>query len=203
MRIDDWFLTAAERGNPATRLDARRGGVAWSAGNEVRPLIHGTAYFAELAARIPAMRAGDVLLFTDWRGDPDQRLTTGGPRTADLLCAAARRGVLVRGLVWRSHLDRFQFSKEENRHLGEEIDDAGGQCLLDMRVRPGGSHHMKMVVLRHADRPADDVAFVGGIDLCHSRRDDASHRGDPQRQPMAFLKSAMDRAWAVMVAALS
>ena len=187
MRIDDWFLTAAERGNPATRLDARRGGVAWSAGNEVRPLIHGTAYFAELTARIPAMRAGDLLLFTDWRGDPDQRLTTGGPRTADLLCAAARRGVLVRGLVWRSHLDRFQFSKEENRHLGEEIDDAGGQCLLDMRVRPGGSHHMKMVVLRHADRPADDVAFVGGIDLCHSRRDDASHRGDPQRQPMASV----------------
>src|SRR5207245_10234565 len=34
-------------------------------------------------------------------------------------------------------------------------------------------------------RPEHDVAFVGGIDLCHSRRDDASHRGDPQRQPMA------------------
>jgi phosphatidylserine/phosphatidylglycerophosphate/cardiolipin synthase-like enzyme len=29
------------------------------------------------------------------------------------------------------------------------------------------------------------VAFVGGIDLCHSRRDDAGHRGDPQAQPMA------------------
>ena len=49
MRIDDWFLTAAERGNPATGLDARRGGIAWSAGNEVRPLIHGAAYFAELS----------------------------------------------------------------------------------------------------------------------------------------------------------
>ena len=47
-----------------------------------------------------------------------------------------------------------------------------------MRVRPGGSHHQKFVVIRHPDRPELDVAFVGGIDLCHSRRDDATHRGD-------------------------
>jgi hypothetical protein len=67
VRTDDWFLTAAERGNTATGLDARRGGAVWSAGNEVRPLIHGAAYFAELLARVPALRAGDLLLFTDWR----------------------------------------------------------------------------------------------------------------------------------------
>ena len=54
-----------------------------------------------------------------------------------MLAAAARRGADVRGLIWRSHLDRFQFSAEENRHLGDEIEAAGGQCLLDMRVRPG------------------------------------------------------------------
>jgi phosphatidylserine/phosphatidylglycerophosphate/cardiolipin synthase-like enzyme len=188
VRLDEWFLTAAERGNPATCLDRRHGdGLAWTDGNQVRPLIHGSRYFAELLARVPAMRPGDLLLFTDWRGDPDQRLTGPGPEVGRLFCAAARRGVLVRGLVWRSHLDRFQFSEQENRHLGLEIDAAGGQCLLDMRVRPGGSHHMKLVVLRHADRPQDDVAFVGGIDLCHSRRDDASHYGDPQPQPMAAV----------------
>ena len=187
MRIDDWFLTAAERGNPATGLDARRGGIAWSAGNEVRPLIHGAAYFAELLARVPTLRAGDLLLFTDWRGDAGELLVPAGPAIADLFCAAARRGVLVRGLLWRSHLDRFQFSRQENRQLGEVVDAAGGECLLDMRVRPGGSHHMKMVVLRHVGRPADDVAFIGGIDLCHSRRDDACHAGDPQRQPMAAV----------------
>ena len=28
--------------------------------------------------------------------------------------------------------------------------------------------------------PGRDVAFVGGIDLCHGRRDDAGHLGDPQ-----------------------
>ena len=103
---------------------------------------------------------------------------------ANVFAAAARRGVDVRGLLWRSHLDRFRFSADENRHLGEEIEEAGGECLLDMRVRTLGSHHQKLVVLRHRGRPELDVAFVGGIDLCHSRGDD-QHRGDPQAQPMA------------------
>jgi phosphatidylserine/phosphatidylglycerophosphate/cardiolipin synthase-like enzyme len=93
----------------------------------------------------------------------------------------------VRGLVWRSHWDRLAFSATENRRLGEQVNAAGGQCLLDMRVRTGGSHHQKFVVLRHHDRPELDVAFLGGIDLCHGRRDDASHQGDPQTQPMAAV----------------
>ncbi len=47
VRLADWFLTPAERGNPATRLDARRGdGLAWSSGNRARPLVHGASYFA-------------------------------------------------------------------------------------------------------------------------------------------------------------
>ena len=46
---------------------------------------------------------------------------------------------------------------------------------------------MKMVVLRHRDDPARDTAFVGGIDLCHSRRDDLAHAGDPQPQQMAAV----------------
>jgi phosphatidylserine/phosphatidylglycerophosphate/cardiolipin synthase-like enzyme len=57
--------------------------------------------------------------------------------------------------------------------------------LLDQRVRPLGSHHQKSVVIRYADRPADDVAFVGGIDLGHSRRDDDRHAGDRQTQRFA------------------
>jgi phosphatidylserine/phosphatidylglycerophosphate/cardiolipin synthase-like enzyme len=188
MRIEDWFLQASERGNPSTRIDSRRpDGLAWSTGNEVRPLIHGATYFAELLTRISAMEAGDLLLFTDWRGDPGERLGPDGPSVSEVLSAAASRGVLVRGLIWRSHWDRLQFSGEENRHLDEDIVAHGGQCLLDMRVRPGGSHHMKMMVLRHPGRPALDVAFVGGIDLCHSRRDDASHHGDPQPQSMASI----------------
>jgi hypothetical protein len=37
-----------------------------------------------------------------------------------------------------------------------------------------------MVVVRYARRPAEDVAFIGGIDLDHGSRDDADHRGDRQ-----------------------
>jgi phosphatidylserine/phosphatidylglycerophosphate/cardiolipin synthase-like enzyme len=144
------------------------------------------AYFAELHHRVSQMRDGDLLIFADWRGDPDERLTeTPDTGIGTVFADAARRGVDVRGLVWRSHGDRLAFSAAENRHLGEEINAAGGQCLLDMRVRTGGSHHQKFVVLRHRERAELDVAFLGGIDLCHGRRDDASHRGESQRQPMA------------------
>ena len=187
MPYDDWYLTAAERGNPATRLDSRRDGdVAWSEGNLVRPLVHGATYFRVLTEHVDRMRAGDLLMFADWRGDPDERLLgDAGSEVGRMLCSAAQRGVDVRGLLWRSHLDRLAFTATENRHLGKEVNEVGGECALDMRVRPGGSHHQKFVVLRHPGRPDLDVAFVGGIDLCHSRRDDADHGGDPQRQPMS------------------
>ena len=183
-----WLLTSAERGNPSTRLDRRHvGGVAWTTGNLVTPLVHGATYFAALLRALQGTLAGDLVLFTDWRGDPDQLLAGPGTEISRVLCEAAARGVAVRGLVWRSHWDRFQFSADENRHLGEEIIAAGGECLLDMRVRPGGSHHQKYVVIRHPDRPHLDVAFAGGIDLCHSRQDDARHLGSPQRQSMAAV----------------
>jgi len=134
------------------------------------------------------MRPGDLLMFVDWRGDPDQRLAgLAGQRGSPVLSRAASRGVLVRGLGVAFALDDVGFSARENRHLDEEVNQAGGCCLLDMRVRFGGSHHQKFVVLRHPGRPELDVAYVGGIDLCHSRRDDAAHEGDPQRQPMAAV----------------
>ena len=182
MNLTDWLLTDTERGNPATRLPA------WTGASLARPLIHGATYFAELKRRIEAMQRGDLMLFTDWRGDPDQRMTEDPDSTVEqVLCAAASRGVDVRGLVWRSHLDKLAFSAEQNQHLGTAVEQAGGEVLLDMRVRPGGSHHQKFVVLRHPGRPEQDAAFVGGIDLCHSRRDDERHGGDPQTQPMAAV----------------
>ena len=183
--LSRWFLSAHERGNAATRLDSRHpDGAAWTAGNRVRALLHGSAYFAELLAGVRAMRPGDMLLFTDWRGDPDERLGGPGTEVSRVLAGAAARGVIVRGLLWRSHLDRFQFSLQEHRDLGEAIVASGGECLLDMRVRNRGSHHQKLVVLRHAGRPELDVAYVGGIDLCHGRRDDHAHDGDDQPCPL-------------------
>lgn len=184
----DWFLTARGRGNEATALDRRHGdGVAWSSGNDVRPLVHGGTYFPELLRCVRLMRAGDLLMFTDWRGDPGELLAGAGSAISNVFSQAAARGVVVKGLIWRSHLDKLAFSEQQNRHLGEQIEAAGGECLLDMRVRWGGSHHQKFVVLRHPGRPALDVVFVGGIDLCHSRNDDRAHGGDSQPQPMAAV----------------
>jgi phosphatidylserine/phosphatidylglycerophosphate/cardiolipin synthase-like enzyme len=74
----------------------------------------------------------------------------------------------------------MSFSEEANLDLARTVNEQGGEILLDHRVRRGGSHHQKLFVVRHADDPARDVAFVGGIDLCHGRRDDARHDGDPQ-----------------------
>jgi phosphatidylserine/phosphatidylglycerophosphate/cardiolipin synthase-like enzyme len=182
-----WLLTKAERANAQTVLDdGHPGEQAWSSGNHVRPLVHGATYFAELRERIEEARAGDLILFTDWRGDPDEQLTDDpGSTMVRLLGDADRRGVDVRGLIWRSHWDKLAFSGSENRHTGEELQAEGAEALLDMRVRTGGSHHQKLVVIRYLDRPERDIAFVGGIDLCHSRRDDARHLGDPQAQSMA------------------
>jgi phosphatidylserine/phosphatidylglycerophosphate/cardiolipin synthase-like enzyme len=183
----DWFLSRAERGNWSTDVQAGADGTsAWSEGNLVRPLVHGAVYFARLHEELSALRAGDRVWFTDWRGDADELLLPDGPSIGDLLCGLARSGVEVRGLMWRSHGERVSapISGRSNVHLGRRINDAGGEVLLDQRVRLFGSHHQKFFVIRRRDDPSRDVAFAGGIDLSHSRRDDAHHRGDPQALSM-------------------
>src|ERR1700682_812648 len=189
--LTSWFLTSSERGNEFSAIDRRRpDGMAWSTGNTVETLVHGATYFGRLLKTIRGLGPGDQLYFTDWRGDPDQLLSDDpDSRVGPVLADAARRGVMGRGLMWRSRRDRFGFSAEENRNLAQEVSSAGGEVLLDQRVRLGGSHHQKLVVIRyaggHAAGTAQDGAFAGGIDLGHGRRDDADHHGDRQRQAMA------------------
>jgi len=60
------------------------------------------------------------------------------------------------------------------------VNAAGGEVLLDNRIRRGGSHHQKIMVVRFEAHPGEDVAFVGGIDLVHGRNDGHRHLGDPQ-----------------------
>ena len=71
-----WLLTAGERANADTLIDQQcEGDCAWLDDNLVTPLIHGAAYFADLCAELEATRAGDLVFFTDWQGDADERLT--------------------------------------------------------------------------------------------------------------------------------
>jgi phosphatidylserine/phosphatidylglycerophosphate/cardiolipin synthase-like enzyme len=179
--LHDWFLTADERGNQDTEIDRRRDdGRAWTDGNAVEALIHGATYFQRLHRELSALREGDWVHFTDWRGDADERLAGEGTELGTVLADLARRGVHVRGLVWRSHPDQARLSEQEAVRLADVVNEAGGEVLLDERVRRAGSHHQKLVLIRHPDDEDRDVAFVGGIDLCHGRNDDIRHLGDPQ-----------------------
>lgn len=185
-RTSEWFLDVAARGNPGTRVDDAHPGRAWTRGNRARPLVHGATYFAELFERIEATGPGDLVWFTDWQSNPDQQLTDDpGSALAEVLGSAAERGVDVRALVWRSHARAIGYSGEDHQSLGEVLQERGADVVLDMRVRRNGAHHQKFVVIRHRDDPARDIAFLGGIDLCHGRRDDADHAGDPQADEIA------------------
>jgi phosphatidylserine/phosphatidylglycerophosphate/cardiolipin synthase-like enzyme len=182
--VDRWFLRAADRGNPATELDRRHDdGLAWTTGNAARLLVHGGQYFEALHHDLCDTVTGDEVSFTDWRGDPDEQLVDG-VTLGEVLVDLASRGVIVRGLVWRSHPKLAGFHLEHHVELARTVNDRGGEILLDQRVRSAGSHHQKLVVIRHRDDAARDMAFVGGIDLCHGRRDDAAHFGDPQPEDL-------------------
>jgi len=181
LKPDDWFLRVDERGNRATAIDRRRDdGLAWTEGNLVAALVHGASYFPRLLATLRALEPGDLVGLTDWRGDADELLDGPGSELGAVLAGLAERGVQVRGLLWRSHPSWASFSEEQNLRLGEIVNRAGGQLLLDERVKGPGSQHQKLVLVHHPGREDDDVAYLGGIDLCHGRRDDERHLGDPQ-----------------------
>ena len=110
-------------------------------------LVHGAEYYTRLHATLCNLQPGEWIHFTDWRGDADERLDGPGTEVARVLAGLAANGVHVRGLVWRSHPDRSHFSEEENLHLVETVNEAGGEVLLDERVRRDGSHHQKLFVV--------------------------------------------------------
>jgi phosphatidylserine/phosphatidylglycerophosphate/cardiolipin synthase-like enzyme len=181
MRLDEWFLTRNERGNAATAIDRRRGGDgAWTCGNEVAVLIDGAEYFRRLHYALSALESGDRVHFADWEGDGDELLDGPNTQVGHELAEIAARGVEVRGLLWRSHPRQAHFAEQSNTALAKMVNTAGGEVVLDERVRRGGSHHQKLIVIRHENASSRDVAFVGGIDLCHGRHDDARHHGDRQ-----------------------
>ena len=87
------FLTTAERGNPYTRIDARAVTVA------LTPPATTSARWCTVpttSATWPTAYArpspGDLVLFTDWRGDADERMDGYDVTIAELLCDAAATG---------------------------------------------------------------------------------------------------------------
>jgi phosphatidylserine/phosphatidylglycerophosphate/cardiolipin synthase-like enzyme len=172
--VASWFLSPTERGNQASDIRA------WTTGNAVEPLIHGATYFRRLHQELCAAQRGDQVFLADFRGDTEELLV--GPHTSigDVLRNRARSGIVVFGLIWRSQPNWLEGSEGKNAELTRDINEAGGEVLLDARTRRAGSHHQKFVIIRHPDRSDQDIAFVGGIDLGLSRHDDAAHGGDAQ-----------------------
>ena len=105
-----------------------------------------------------------------------------------MLAELARQNVNVRGLVWRSHPDRPHFSEEENLHLVETVNEAGGEVLLDERVVETAATTRSCSSSATRTRPILDVAFVGGIDLCHGRNDDASATAATRRRSTSIRR---------------
>jgi phosphatidylserine/phosphatidylglycerophosphate/cardiolipin synthase-like enzyme len=174
-----WLLTSDERGNPGTAIDLERGdGLAWTAGNRVTVHVDGSVYFERLHELLTGLGAGDWVYLTDWRIDATRRLAGPGSELGPLLAGLARRGVAIRGLLWRSHPALVHFNQDANRVLSTMVNRAGGQLVADQRVRRFGSHHQKLLVVHLPNDPGRCIAFVGGIDLARGRRDDPGHLGD-------------------------
>ena len=51
-----------------------------------------TCFCGTLWKAVRAMDAGDLLMFTDWRGDPDERLDADGTEVGALLSPGGRVG---------------------------------------------------------------------------------------------------------------
>jgi phosphatidylserine/phosphatidylglycerophosphate/cardiolipin synthase-like enzyme len=167
MHVDDWFLASGERGNDHSVIDRHDNGVPWTEGNLAEVLIDGQEYFTSLYSALRSTVPGDSIYLTGLEGDADELLEGTDTEVGTVLGDLAQHGVLVRGLVWRSH--GASSSEEKNLMFSRAVNTAGGDVLLDNRIRRAGSHHQKIVVVRRATRPGDDVAFVGGMDLVHAR----------------------------------
>ncbi|EQD81937.1 phosphatidylserine/phosphatidylglycerophosphate/cardiolipin synthase-like enzyme [Saccharopolyspora erythraea NRRL 2338] len=178
-----WLLSSEERGNPATDLDLRHAdGAAWSRGNLVRPLIDGVDYFRRLRDELADVGEGDQIYISAWIGDPAERLDGSGKSVGGLLVRALEAGAAVHGLFWCPYVDARKDFVPENDSFVALLQSLGGEAVFDQRVRAVGCHHQKFIVIRRPRQPDSDVAFVGGLDPCASRRDDAEHHGDPQAQ---------------------
>ena len=149
----------------------------------MRPLVHGADYFAELLAALEATGAGDLVMFAGWRMDADQRLGPGKDTgIAAVLARASRRGVDVRGLLWRSQPAALRFSAEQNADRG--TDDRVGRGSVPARHAGPAQRLAPPEVLRPAPSraaPTCDIAFLGGIDVCRSRGDDGATRATRRR----------------------
>ena len=156
VRHTDWLLTASERANAQTSLDDRHpGDEAWSEGNLVRPLIHGATYFAELYERLEATRARRPGLLHRLAGRR-RRAAHRRARQRGRRGAGPRRRARCRRT--RADLALPHGDAELQRRARTACSAGSSSSAAPRRCSTcgcgmGGSHHQKLVVIRHRDDP--------------------------------------------------
>ncbi|GGB92117.1 phospholipase D-like domain-containing protein [Cellulomonas carbonis] len=180
-RVEDWLLDESVMSpfrSPAFTSD-----------NAVTFEVDGQTYMGILADRLDALTVGDQVLLAGWRFSAEQRLRAEpGPGIAERLAALSARGVVVRVLAYGSAFSTLPFRRpavpalpsRDNAEFRSAVRTGGGHAVLDGRVPLFGSHHQKAVVVTSAAE--GPFAFVGGIDLCLDRMDNAAHVDPPFRQ---------------------
>ena len=186
MDVADWFLSTSERGNPATEVDRRHpDGAAWTSGNAVRPLVHGQTYFAELLECLGRVRAGDLVMFTDWRGDPDQRWIRPARRCRTRCAPPLRVAWSSRdwsgARTWTgspSASSRTDTSARRSRRPAASACSTCGCGRADRITRSSSSCATPADPSSTSPSSAASTCATAGATT-------ADHDGDPQRQPMA------------------
>ena len=143
--IGSWFLAEGDRANRATDLRM------FTTGNLVKPLIDGRAISADCAPNSRRPVPGDQVYTSLTSGATWTSASTGpGSEVGEILGLAARRGVSVFGLLWRSHPEGIEAVQKRPMpsSLGGSTTMAVRCCLTPGLAR-GGSHHQKLVVVRH------------------------------------------------------
>ena len=117
------------------------------------------------------LSTGRSVHFTDWRGDPTNDSTAQGTRSPGSWRSGPGEASRWPGVAVASSTRRTSATGEP--HLVETVNEAEARCW---RLTSGGDVQppSKLLVVRHPDRPDDDVAFAGGIDLPRSPRRRAS-----------------------------
>ena len=146
-----------------------------TAGNKIHPFTTGKDYFADFIAQCG--QAKEEICIIGWQVNWDAMLAPG-VRLWDVLFDAAKRQVNIYVMPW-DDTPPVQTYDDQTQAALETINDRLGFSKKNKRVHVAlaksyatknnsyFSHHQKLVVI---DRK---VAFVGGMDLCYGRYDDA------------------------------
>ena len=151
----DWFLDATERGNPWT---------PWTPGTRTGvpgPAATGCARWCTAPTTSPscwraeAAGAGDLVMFAGLADGRRPASRPGGGHRRSPRCWRGRPGAgwTSAGCSGARSPRRCGSRPSRTRSRHGRSSRPAGQCLLDMRVRPNGSHHQKFFVLRHRGRP--------------------------------------------------